>query len=105
VSVAPSQINSGQTATFTVSVLPGPIAQPVTVNYSMTGNAVLGSDYTLSGVPGQITIVANQSSGAVVLTNIKTSSARPTATMNLTGCGPNCTVTSSSGQSATVTLK
>ena len=33
----------------------------------MSGKAMLGSDYTFSGTPGQITIPAGQSSGSVTL--------------------------------------
>ena len=91
--------------TFTVSISPGPASQAITVMYSMSGNAVLGTDYTLNGTPGQVTIPMGQSSATVILTDTKTSNARRTATMNLTSCGPSCVVTNSSGQSATVTLK
>jgi hypothetical protein len=36
----------------------------------MSGNAIINGDYTLSGTPGQITILPNQSSGSVTLTAI-----------------------------------
>jgi hypothetical protein len=51
---------------FVISAQPAP-SQPVTVHYSMRGRAKLGSDYTLSGAPGQATILAGQSSAAVIL--------------------------------------
>ena len=41
--------------------------QPVTVTYSMSGKAMQGSDYTLSGNPGQVTIPAGSSSATVTL--------------------------------------
>jgi hypothetical protein len=69
----------------------------------MSGNAVLGTDYTLSGTAGQVTIPMGQSSGTVVLIDTKTSKAKRTATMTLTSCGPNCAVTQN--QSASVLLK
>jgi hypothetical protein len=33
----------------------------------MSGKAMLGSDYTMSGTPGQVTIPAGQTSGSVTL--------------------------------------
>jgi hypothetical protein len=33
----------------------------------MSGKAMLGSDYTMSGTPGQVIILAGQSSGSVTL--------------------------------------
>jgi hypothetical protein len=44
------------------------VAQDVAVNYSMSGKATPGTDYTLSGSPGQIVIQAGQTEGSVVLT-------------------------------------
>ena len=50
----------------------------------MSGTASLGTDYTLSASPGQVTIPAGQSSGSVTLSasssNVKK---KKTATMNL----------------------
>jgi hypothetical protein len=43
------------------------VSQDTVVNYSMSGKAREGSDYTLSGTPGQIMISAGQSSGSVTL--------------------------------------
>jgi len=40
------------------------------VNYSLSGNAIFNSDYTLSGTPNQIMIPPNQTSGSVTLTAI-----------------------------------
>ena len=59
--------------------------QPVTVNYSMSGGASLGTDYTLSGTPGQVTIPAGQSSARVILRARK--KVNKAATMTLTN-GP-----------------
>ena len=67
VTAAPSSVKKGQQATFTVALDPGPAAQPVTVNYSMSGSAALGTDYTLSGTPGQVTIPAGSFSANVIL--------------------------------------
>jgi hypothetical protein len=66
VAVSPTQIHSGEDATFTV-LASSATSQSTTVNYSMSGSAKLGSDYTLSGMTGQIEIPAAQSSGSVTL--------------------------------------
>ena len=42
-------------------------SQDITVNYSMSGTAKLGTDYTLSGTPGKVTIPGGQTSGTVTL--------------------------------------
>jgi len=50
----------------------------------MSGSATLGTDYTLSGTPGQVTIPAGQSSGSVTLSASSTNAKKKkTATMNL----------------------
>jgi hypothetical protein len=50
----------------------------------MSGSASLGSDYTLSGTPGQVTIPSGQSSGSVTLSASSSNAKRKkTATMNL----------------------
>jgi hypothetical protein len=54
-----------------------------TVNYSMSGNAILGSAYSLDGTPGQITIPAGASSGAVTLTVLSAGKRSKTASMTL----------------------
>jgi len=66
VSASPTQIHQGQSATYTMRVSSA-VFQSVTVNYSMSGTATLGSDYTLSGTPGKVTIPGGQTSGAVTL--------------------------------------
>jgi hypothetical protein len=38
------------------------------VFYSVTGSATVGTDYTLSGTPGQVTIPAGQTSANITLT-------------------------------------
>jgi hypothetical protein len=62
-----------------------PATQNITVNYAMNGNASSGSDYILSGNPGQTVIQAGQSSATVILdavaSNVK--SKPKTATMTL----------------------
>ncbi len=75
-------MKKGQNAAFIVALDPGPAEQPVTVNYSMSGSAALGTDYTLSGTPGQVTIPAGQTSANVILHALR--NANKNATMTLT---------------------
>ena len=83
VAVSPTQIKQGDNATFTVSASKA-VSQSTTVHYSMSGTASLGTDYTLSGSPGQVTIPAGQSSGSVTLSASSTNAKKKkTATMNL----------------------
>ena len=81
VTASKSSVKKGQQAAFIVHLDPGPAVQPVTVFYSMSGSAALGSDYTLSGTPGQVTIPAGRSSAKVFLQARK--SVKKTATMTL----------------------
>jgi hypothetical protein len=48
--------------------------RPVTVFYSMAGKARLGTNYTLSGIPGQVTIGVGEVSARVTLQVIATGS-------------------------------
>jgi hypothetical protein len=69
VSVSPGQVAEGGDATFTISssVI---LSRPITVSYSTRGTAQQGSDYTLAGTPGQVTIPAGQSSATVLLHSV-----------------------------------
>jgi hypothetical protein len=74
-----------------------------TVTYSMSGNALLGTDYTLSGASGQVTIPAGQSSATVTLHALANSARKRNvnATMNLShGAGYKL----GSAKKATVTI-
>jgi hypothetical protein len=83
VSAAPTSIQSGQNATFTISTSV-PAAGATTVSYSMSGSAILGKNYSLSGNPGQVTIPNGASSATVTLSLISVGYAGKTATMILT---------------------
>ena len=83
ISVSPSSIQSGGAAVFTISTSTPP-ANTITVRYKMSGNAVLGSNYSLSGTPGQVTIQAGASSATVTLTELSAAKRAKTATMTLT---------------------
>jgi hypothetical protein len=67
VTVSQNSVKKGHNAAFIVALDGAPATQPVTVNYSMSGSAVLGTDYTLSGPPGQVTIPAGQTFATVIL--------------------------------------
>jgi hypothetical protein len=69
ISVSPGQVVERSDATFTVSSSTV-LSQPITVSYSMRGTALRGSDYTLSGTAGRVTIPAGQSSATVLLHTI-----------------------------------
>jgi Matrixin len=81
-SAAPTGIRSGGTSAFTVSAS-APASTAITVNYRMSGNAVLGTNYSLSGTPGHVTIQAGASSASVTLTVLSVGRTGRTATMNL----------------------
>lgn len=66
VAAAPTQINEGQSAVYTVTAS-ATVSQSITVGYAMSGTAILGTDYTLTGTAGQVTIPAGQSSATVTL--------------------------------------
>jgi uncharacterized delta-60 repeat protein len=65
-SASPAQIDEGQSATYTVTASSA-VTQPTAVKYTMSGGATNGTDYSLSGAAGQLTIRAGQSSGTVTL--------------------------------------
>jgi hypothetical protein len=95
-------VAEGNDGTFTVFV--SPASHPtITVHYSMSGTAMQGTDYTLSGTPGQITIPANQPTGSVTLHAIAdhVTEGSETATMTLTS-GSGYTV--SPANSATIII-
>lgn len=90
-SAFPTKIGKGASATFAISATTVNSSRPTVVNYSMSGTAVLGSDYTLSGTPGQITIPPGAFSGSVGLQVVTSKTGRgEKATMTLNaGAGYN----------------
>lgn len=89
------------TATFTVtaSVVS---SVPKTIGYTMSGNAVRGGNYRLSGSFGQVTIPAGVKSATVTLTPIAVGTLSKTATMTL-ATGPGYTLSVSKSASVTIT--
>ena len=66
-SVSPSQIHEGSSATFTITANQA-LAQDTIVGFAMGGKSRPGTDYTLSA--NQVTIAAGQTSATVTLTAI-----------------------------------
>ena len=81
-SVAPTSIRTGGNAVFTVTTST-PATSSITVNYSMSGSAILGKNYSLSGTPGQVTIPSGASSVSVTLTQLSVGTLGKTAKMTL----------------------
>jgi len=77
VSASPTRVGRGGSAIYTLTRLGGNATAAVTVNYAMTGRAILGRQYTLSGSPGQVTIPAGASSADVTLTVLSSPRKRP----------------------------
>jgi hypothetical protein len=102
VTVSKSSVKKGQQAAFIVALDPGPAAQPITVFYSMSGSASLGTDYTLSGTPGQVTIPAGSSSANVILRARK--NVNKAATMTLIN-GPGYFLSGFADDVATIRIK
>jgi hypothetical protein len=65
-SASPTQITEGRNAKYVIRASSA-VAQATIVNYTMSGTASQGSDYTLSGTPGRATIAAHKSSVQVEL--------------------------------------
>jgi len=79
----------GGSAIITVSASLAPV-QPLTVTYSITGKAMFGSDFTITGTPGQIVIPAGQTSASVTFQAISDGLAEKKETVKLklsTGTG------------------
>jgi hypothetical protein len=81
-SVAPTSIRTGGKAVFKVTTST-PATSSITVRYSMSGSAILGKNYSLSGTLGQFTIPSGASSATVTLTQTIVGSLGKTATMTL----------------------
>ena len=99
-SVAPGNVRTGGTATYTVTAsFANPLAT-VTVNYSMGGSAVRGSQYNLSA--SQFTIPAGSTSANVTLTALTGRKRAKSAIMTLAG-GNGYSLTGSSSAIVTIT--
>ncbi|PYL18742.1 MAG: hypothetical protein DME30_02425 [Verrucomicrobia bacterium] len=100
-----SSLGTGVSTVFKVTLVKGPLATPLTVSYAMSGTAIFGKDYSLSGIFGKITIPAGQTTATVTITALKniTRTTDRTATMTIIN-GPGYFVTPPSN-TATVIIR
>jgi len=85
-SALPQTVGKNGTATFVVGATSINPSQPTVINYFAGGTAILNSDYTLTGVPNQITIPPGQASGTITLKVITfRTRGREKATLTLNG--------------------
>ena len=66
-----SSIGTGGSTVFKVTLVNGPLSTPLTVSYTMSGTAIFGKDYKLSGVFGHMTIPAGKVSATVTITALR----------------------------------
>ena len=66
-----SSLGTGGKTVFMVTLPKGPLKQPLTVFYTMSGTAIFGADYSLSPIVGQFTIPAGKTSATVTITALK----------------------------------
>jgi outer membrane biosynthesis protein TonB len=94
ISSSPAQVHTGGTSVFTLTASAA-TTSPVAVGYTMSGSAVLGSNYSLSGTAGQVIIPAGATSATVTLT-VLTPSSQPTVALMTLSAGTTYTVSSQS---------
>lgn len=83
ISGTPSVVEGG-TLTYAVNVSPVSISQ-LTVNYSLSGTAALGSDYTAPS--GSVVIPANASSASIIVSTINDTTDEPDKSLIVTLAG------------------
>ncbi|HUE41200.1 MAG TPA: matrixin family metalloprotease [Chthoniobacterales bacterium] len=82
ISASPSSVQSGGAAVFTISTSTS-AANTITVGYRISSGALPGSNYSLSGTPGHVTIQAGSNSATVTLTELSAPKRPKTVTMTL----------------------
>lgn len=98
-----SRVSEGGSASFRISASTINPSQPVVVNYSMSGTAFLGTDYTLSGGAGQATIPAGANQVLVTLSALPDSIREVSETAKIiTQAGSGYTLTTA--HTATITI-
>jgi hypothetical protein len=65
-------VDEGKAGAFKVQITPVPKTN-LSISYSMSGTAILNTDYTLAGTPGKATFSAGQSSINILFTALKDS--------------------------------
>lgn len=86
-SVKKGTVATPGTATAVVQLVGHQQAAATEINYTISGTGVQGTDYTLSGTSGKVTIPANSSSANIVITAIPANIATGTRTVVLTLTG------------------
>ncbi len=81
-SATPSQINAAQGATFTASISRANRRSATSINFTMSGTALLGADYSLSNAQ-RFVIPAGATSGSVTLSPLASSGNAHAAVMTL----------------------
>jgi uncharacterized protein (DUF2141 family) len=66
-----TSIGTGGKTTFMVTLPKGPLTKPLPVLYLMSGTAIFGADYSLSGTFGKFIIPAGKTSATVTITALK----------------------------------
>lgn len=86
-SVKKGTVATPGTATAVVQLVGHQQNAPIDINYTIAGTGVQGTDYTLSGTAGKVTIPANSSSANIVITAIPANITTGTRTVILTLSG------------------
>ncbi|PYK43005.1 MAG: hypothetical protein DME53_13670 [Verrucomicrobia bacterium] len=100
-----SSIGTGGKTTFMVTLPKGPLTQPLTVSYVMSGTAIFGVDYSLSGIFGKITIPAGKTSATVTITALKNLARKTNRTAPMTIVNGPGYFTTTGFNTATVTIR
>jgi len=79
-----SSLGTGGKTVFMVTLPKGPLKQPLTVFYTMSGTAIFGADYSLSPIVGQFTIPAGKTSATVTITALKNLARKTNRTATMT---------------------
>ena len=67
IALSPAQLGVGDSAKYTLTLSKVNSSASTTVNYSMSGTAVRGQDYTLSGTYGRAVVAKNARTATVTL--------------------------------------
>lgn len=98
-----SKVSEGGSASFRISASTINASQPVVVNYSMSGTAFLGTDYTLSGGVGQAIIPPGANQVLVTLSALTDSIREVSETAKMT-TQPGSGYTLTTARTATITI-
>src|SRR5467141_4187449 len=103
-SILPS-IGTGGKTVFMVTLPKGPLKQPLTVFYTMSGTAIFGADYSLSPIVGRFIIPAGKTSATVTITALKNLARKTNRTAPMTIVNGPGYFTTTGFNTATVTIR